>query len=219
MRSFAAAMRTISAVDLKPYFQSLYEIDDQCAGQLNWSALFGNERPVEIDIGAGRGLFVCSAAEMSPERNFVGIEIDFRSARRAAARLQKRSLPNARILAGDVKVAFSRMIEPASVDALHVYFPDPWWKKRHRSRRVFSVEFTHLAAKILKPGALLHSWSDVHEYFEVISDLMNHHEAFEPLPPPDEKEATHDMDYQTSFERKKRKIGCPIYRGRWRKKL
>lgn len=154
-----------------------------------------------------------------PDHNFVGIEIDYRNARHAAMRLQKRSLPNGRILGGDVHLAFSKMIAPESVDAVHVYFPDPWWKRRHRERRVFNVEFTNLAHRILKPGGLLHSWSDVEEYFGVISGLMDHHESFETLSPPEEKEATHDMDYHTSFERKKRQLGLPIYRGRWRKKI
>ncbi len=98
-----------------------------------------------------------------------------------------------------------------------MYFPDPWWKRKHKRRRVFNEEFVDLAARVLNPNGVLHSWTDVEEYFGVISELMNEHPKFETLPPPDEKNPAHDMDYQTSFERKKRQAGCPIYRGRWQR--
>jgi len=203
--------------DLRPWFLTLDDIDNDYDGKLDWPAFFGNDNPVQIDVGCGRGLFTLTAAEGDPAMNTLGIEVDFKEGRRGARRLMKRELPNARVLGGDVKRAFTRMIEPHSVDAVHVYFPDPWWKARHRRRRVFNEEFTHLAARILKPGGLLHSWTDVEEYFEVITSLMDHHELFEKLPPPEERAPEHDMDYQTSFERKKRQLGLPIYRGRWRR--
>ena len=204
--------------DLKPYFLVLDDVDSDFGGQLDWPKFFGNDRPVEIDVGCGRGLFVFTASESHPDRNYLGIEIDYKEGRRGARRLQKQQRPNARVLGGDVNVAFSRMIAPHSVDAIHVYFPDPWWKARHRRRRVFNDQFVDLCANLLKPGGELHSWTDVEEYFGVISELMNHHLLFDALPPPTEREAGNDMDYQTSFERKKRKDGWTIYRGLWQRK-
>ena len=103
------------------------------------------------------------------------------------------------------------------MSAVHVYFPDPWWKKKHRRRRVFTDEFADLAAQVLKPNGLLHSWTDVEEYFGVISALMNHHAQFTALEPPPERPPAHDMDYQTSFERRSRQAGCPIHRGLWQR--
>jgi len=149
--------------------------------------------------------------------NLLGIETDYREGRRGAKRLKKRNFPNARVIGGDVKIAFTKHIPPGSVSAVHVYFPDPWWKKKHRRRRVFTDEFTDLAAQVLKPGGLLHSWTDVEEYFGVISGLMDHHPRYENLDPPEERDPANDMDFQTSFERKKRKAGCPIYRGLWQR--
>jgi tRNA (guanine-N7-)-methyltransferase len=131
--------------------------------------------------------------------------------------LWKRRAENARVLGGDVRRAFANYVPPESVAAVHVYFPDPWWKRKHRRRRVFTDEFVDQCARVLKPGGLLHSWTDVGEYFEVISALVDHHSAFEALPPSPESEPRHDMDYQTSFERKKRRIGETIHRGRWRR--
>jgi tRNA (guanine-N7-)-methyltransferase len=101
---------------------------------------------------------------------------------------------------------------------VHVYFPDPWWKRRHKKRRIYTEEFLVQAARILKPQGFLHAWTDVEEYFQVILALTAKNPEFIPLAPPDERTATHDMDYHTSFERKKRKLGLPIYRARWQRR-
>lgn len=204
--------------DLYPWFLTIQDVDREFGGQLDWPAFFGNSQPVQLDIGSGRGLFLFNAATTQPNQNFLGIEIDYKEARRAARRLMKRRLPNARVLGGDVKIPLSRMIAPQSVAAVHVYFPDPWWKQRHRKRRVFNRAFVDLVAAILIPGGRLHSWTDVEEYFGVISELMESHPEFESLPPPAERSPEHDMDYQTSFERKGRQAGTPIHRGLWRRK-
>lgn len=205
-------------VDLKPYFLVLGDIEGEYANVLDWPAFFGNDQPVEIDVGCGRGLFLVHAAAAHPEINYLGIELDFKEGRRGARRLQKRQFNNARVLGGDVFYVFRKLIAPHSVDAIHVYFPDPWWKRKHRGRRVFNDHFVDLGAGLLKPSGLLHSWTDVAEYFDVISALMDHHPEFETLPPPPERPPADDMDYQTSYERKKRKLGLPIYRGLWRRK-
>ncbi len=204
--------------DLKPYFLVHDDIEQDYGGKLDWPVFFGNDHPVEIDVGCGRGLFMYRASGEQPETNFLGIEIDYKEGRRGARRLQKQERSNARVLGGDVNVPFTKMIAPHSVAAIHVYFPDPWWKRRHRRRRVFNEQFITLSATLLKPGGYLHSWTDVEEYFGVISGLMNHHALFDTLPPPEERAADHDMDYQTSFERKKRKDGWQIYRGLWQRK-
>ncbi len=207
-------MPRIAPPDLSPWFQTLHDI----RGMIDWPLFFGNDHPVEIDVGSGRGLFLVTAGEENPHINYLGIELDYREGRRAARRLKKRDLSNVRVIGGDVQTAFIKHVPPASVDAVHVYFPDPWWKRKHRRRRVFTDEFADLAARILKPGSVLHSWTDVEEYFGVISGLMDHHAKFTALEPPPEREPEHDMDYQTSFERKKRKDGRPIYRGLWQRK-
>lgn len=205
-------------VNLRPYFWTTDDIDQELGGTLNWSEFFGNDNPVEIDVGCGRGLFLFHASQANPDINYLGIELDWKEARRGARRLQKRNLPNVRVLGGDVFYVFKKMIAPHSLDAIHVYFPDPWWKRKHRERRVFNDQFADLAAGLIRGGGLLHSWTDVEEYFGVISALMEHHPLFDTLPAPEEKAPQDDMDYQTSYERKKRKLGLPIYRGKWQRK-
>jgi tRNA (guanine-N7-)-methyltransferase len=207
-------MRREPPVDLKPYFLTLTDL----AEPLDWKAFFGNDQPVELDVGCGRGLFLFNASSAHPETNYLGLELDYKEGRRAARRLSKRSQPNARVLGGDARVALTKLIPGRSVRAVHVYFPDPWWKRKHKRRRLFTDEFVDLAAGVLQSGGLLHSWTDVEDYFEVIRSLMDHHAAFETLPPPPEQEPTHDLDYQTSFERRRRQDGATIYRGLWRKR-
>lgn len=204
--------------DLFPWFLTIQDVDREFGGALDWPKFFGNTQPVALDIGCGRGLFLFNASTTHPDTNYLGIEIDYKEGRRAATRLMKRQLPNARILGGDVKIPLTRLIAPGSVAEIHVYFPDPWWKLRHRKRRVFNAEFVDLCARTLQPGGHLHSWTDVEEYFGVISGLMGLHPDFETLPPPAERPPEHDLDYQTSFERKGRKAGTTIHRGLWRRR-
>ena len=207
-------MQTAPIKPIKPWFQTVPEIGPH----LRWNEFFGNDLPVELDIGCGRGLFLFNAAVTTPDTNFVGLEIDYREGRRTATRLMKQNLPNARVIGGDGTVVLASMVEPGTVQAAHVYFPDPWWKKRHRKRRIFNFEFTHLLARILKPGGFVHHWTDVADYFEMVRGLMDDHADFEICPPPPERDADHDMDYHTSFERKKRKLGLPIYRALWQRR-
>ena len=206
-------MQTAPIKPLKPWFQTVEDVGPR----LEWSSFFGNPNPVELDIGCGRGLFLFNAAVTTPQTNFLGLEIDYREGRRTATRLMKRDLPNARVIGGDAKKVLSEMVAPHSVQAAHVYFPDPWWKKRHHKRRIFTEEFLNQLASILQHGGHLHSWTDVAEYWDIIQSIVADHPAFETLPAPEERPAEHDLDYHTSFERKKRKLGSPIYRGLWKR--
>ena len=206
-------MQTAPIKPLKPWFQTVEDVGPR----LEWSSFFGNPNPVELDIGCGRGLFLFNAAVTTPQTNFLGLEIDYREGRRTATRLMKRDLPNARVIGGDAKKVLSEMVAPHSVQAAHVYFPDPWWKKRHHKRRIFTEEFLNQLANILQHGGHLHSWTDVAEYWDIIQSIVADHPAFETLPAPEERPAEHDLDYHTSFERKKRKLGSPIYRGLWKR--
>ncbi len=198
--------------DLKPYFQTLEDLE----GPFDWSVFFGNDRPVVLDVGAGRGLFLFNSSGTNPDKNYLGLEIDYREGRRAATRLLKADRSNARVLGGDARIAFDKFIPESSISEAHVYFPDPWWKKRHHKRRIFTDVFVSQVTTALKNGGELHFWTDVEEYFERVKNLMDHASQFRRRETPEEKLPEHDLDYQTSFERKKRNEGWKIHRGLWK---
>lgn len=215
IRHLSHELMSLPIPDLKPYFLTY---DDLGEGPLNWVQFFGNDQAVELEVGTGRGMFLVNAGETRLDTNFVGMEIEYTEARHAAKRLQRRSLHNVRILGGDARVGIPKFIATASVAAVHVYFPDPWWKRRHRARRIFNDWFVAEAARMLIPGGLLHAWTDVEEYFQVMTGVVATNADFLPLAPPEERPALHDLDYHTSFERKKRKAGFPIYRAKWERR-
>ena len=103
------------------------------------------------------------------------------------------------------------------MEAVHVYFPDPWWKTRHRKRLLFTPEFAVLVIRVLRPGGVLHFATDVADYFAMVTGLLKQVPEFIPLPPPAEHAPEHDLDYMTNFERKFRKQGKPIYRAEYEK--
>ncbi len=205
---------TDSEAALRPWFQTLADLP---APPIDWQQFFGNAHPVELEVGSGRGLFLMNAGLTQPERNFVGIECDFKEGKRAAERLRKRKMPNARMLGADGKLVLAEYVVPGSLAGVHIYFPDPWWKRRHHRRRLFTNAFLDQVARVLEPGGLLHAWTDVAEYFEMMVKLLGTRTDFERLPDPPEKAPTSDLDYRTSFERKKRRAGLKINRGLWRR--
>ena len=101
--------------------------------------------------------------------------------------------------------------------AVHVYFPDPWWKKRHKKRRVMRESLLLDVQRTLRPGGSLHFWTDVEEYFETTLALLAARTSLVgPLPVPEEP-AEHDMAYRTHFERRVRKANEPVFRSEFRK--
>jgi len=199
----------LSLDELGPY---LLEVPDP-ALPLSWPAIFGNDHPVEIEVGFGKGLFLLTASEACPEVNFHGIEIARKYVFLTATRMAKRQQPNVKLTCGDARALLANAVPANSVQALHVYFPDPWWKKRHHKRRVFTSAFACACERVLLPGSgQLRVVTDVEDYYQMVRDLLSQHTHLQELPPPAPSAAAHDLDYLTNFERKFRKQGRPIWR-------
>lgn len=184
-------------------------------GPVAWNAVFGNAHPVELEVGSGKGLFLQNAATANPGHNFLGLELAKKYAGKAAERLARREIPNALVWSGDARLFLARFVPPGSLHAVHVYFPDPWWKKRHKKRRVFTGGLLADIERALTPGGQLWLASDVEEYFGVMCELVASRPGFEELPWPREREPEHDLDYLTNFERKYRLEGRPIHHARY----
>jgi tRNA (guanine-N7-)-methyltransferase len=179
---------------------------------LDWQAVFGNAGPVEIEVGFGKGLFLLTAAESCTGVNFVGIEIARKYQLFTATRLAKRRFRNVRLVKADARQFLRDHVATGSCRAIHVYFPDPWWKKRHFKRRVFTQEFVAECARVLRSGARLHIVTDVADYFQLITELLAKESSLQPSPVGALHEPAYDLDYLTNFERKFRKEGRVIYR-------
>lgn len=187
------------------------------AGPIDWRELFGNDHSVQVEVGCGKGLFLITAAAASPKTNFFGIEIARKFAAFTAARLARDSLTNARIARADARRLLAEFIAPESVSVLHVYFPDPWWKRRHKKRRLVDDHFIEQAARVLHPAGELRVASDVEEYFHVIDQVVARHAAFRRIEWPTESELAGEAESLTNFERKYRQVGKPIYRAAFRR--
>jgi len=127
-----------------------------------WLAIFGNAHPVELEIGPGRGDVLLSLAAARPDSNFFAIERSAGLAEAIMIRAGALGLSNARVIAGDARCILAEVVPPGSVAAVHVYFPDPWPKTRHRHRRLFDRPGTAEAiARVLVPGGSVHVASDL----------------------------------------------------------
>jgi len=208
------ALRRIDPqLDLSRHLRTLEELPRPWCAQ----AWFGRAAPLEVEIGSGKGLFLRSAAAARPDVDFLGIEIAARYARFAAAGLARRGLANAIVVSGDAVRLFAEFLPDDSLAAVHLYFPDPWWKRRHKKRRVVRESLVRDIERTLQPGGSLHYWTDVEEYFRtglalVASQtrLEGPHEVPEPL-------AQGDLDYRTHFERRTRLAGRRVMRAEFRK--
>jgi tRNA (guanine-N7-)-methyltransferase len=188
--------------------------DDPPPLPFDWEQVFGNSNPVELEVGSGKGLFLVTAAAANPGRNFVGVEIVPKYALYMTDRVARRQLANARTAACDGKKVLQHYVRPGSLAAAHVYFPDPWWKTRHKKRLLFTPDFAAGLATALQVGGALHFASDVRDYFDMVTAMLAAQPLFRPLSPPADNTPQHDMDYLTNFERKWRKEGRLIHRSR-----
>jgi tRNA (guanine-N7-)-methyltransferase len=178
---------------------------------LDWQAVFSNANPVEIEVGFGKGLFLLNAAQSCPDVNFAGVEIERKYQLFTATRMAKRGLRNVRLACADARSFLRERVAAGSVRAVHVYFPDPWWKKRHHKRRVFTEDFARQCARVLAPSGRLYVATDVEEYFQLITGLVAAVEGLRRLPE-ERSDSTAEADYLTNFERKARLQGKPVHR-------
>jgi tRNA (guanine-N7-)-methyltransferase len=131
---------------------------------LDFAAVFGNDRPVTVEIGFGMGKATAIIATENPGINYLGIEVHRPGIGRLLWEIERRSLANIRIIEHDAAEVFRRMIPPSSLAAIHLFFPDPWPKKRHHKRRLVTRPFTGILAGSLAPGGYLYMVTDWEDY-------------------------------------------------------
>ncbi|MFN2474930.1 MAG: tRNA (guanosine(46)-N7)-methyltransferase TrmB [Chthoniobacterales bacterium] len=132
---------------------------------LDFAELFPDANaPLEIDLGCGDGLFLTACAAEKPKRNFLGIERLVGRVRTSCRRVTRAGLANARIIRVDIAHAVNSLLPPQSVDAFYLLFPDPWPKRRHATRRIFTAELLEAVAAALKPEGTFYVATDQPDY-------------------------------------------------------
>jgi tRNA (guanine-N7-)-methyltransferase len=178
-------------------------------GSAFWSALFGDAAPVEIEIGSGDGTFLLARAAEAPQRHLLGIERSPGKARRLAARLARLGLPHVRTLKADATYVLT-LVPAASVAAYHIYFPDPWPKRRHVPRRIFSASFVAALGDTLVEHGELYVATDVGAYMTLIRAVILADDAFTEIAPGDDHPGL-----MTGFARKYRAEGRLLHLARF----
>ena len=174
--------------------------------------VFPRAGALEIEVGSGKGLFLETAAAQVPAHNFLGCEVAHKYARHAAARLARAGLTNAAVVDGDAQRLFAEYLPIGCAAGVHIYFPDPWWKKRHRKRRIMNGGFLKQVQRVLQPGGQLHFWTDVEEYFQESLQVIAASTELEGPFAQAERDPEHDLDYRTHFERRMRQHEVAVHR-------
>lgn len=177
--------------------------------------LFGNNRPVELEIGIGKGLFLEYVARQNPATNYLGIDYARKYFKRAVDRISKRPIYNVRLALTEALSFLRDALTEASLQAVHVYYPDPWPKKRHHKRRLINQDFITEVDRILVPGGTLLMATDHEDYWTWIEDVMNRQTLLAPtgqMP-----EVPDGLAGLTSFQIKYLKEGRPVFRAGYAK--
>jgi tRNA (guanine-N7-)-methyltransferase len=185
-------------------------VAEALAKPIDWNVLFGNDHPVEMEIGMGKGTFLTEQAKARPEINFFGIEWANWFWRYASDRLRRNECFNARTIRAEAGFFLREFVPAGSLSVIHIYFPDPWPKARHNKRRLIQPAFMPVVERALVAGGRLQIVTDHREYFEQIEPTVkgSNLEVIEYNRPG----SAGDGEFVgTNFERKYRREGRPFY--------
>ena len=160
--------QTRALQELGPRFVLPYE-----ETALDFESIFSRRAPVIVEIGFGMGDATAAIAATMPEADFIGIEVHPPGVGALLQRIGERDLTNVRIVQHDAVEVLEAMIPPASLAAIHIFFPDPWHKKRHHKRRLIQRDFVAKLARHLAPGATLHCATDWEPYAEQMLEVLS----------------------------------------------
>ena len=176
------------------------------------SDVFDPSRPLEVDVGCGKGRFLLARALRFPDHNFLGIDRLVVRLGKVDRRIVRQSLPNVRLLRMEAWYAIAHLLPPESVTCFYVFFPDPWPKRRHHGRRLFTADFLTSLHRALRDDGQVHVATDHTDYLAWIQKAFALDPRFERIEPFVPQE-----DERTDFERIFSAQGLPIGRCSYRK--
>ena len=141
--------------------------------QIDLDSLFSTKQPIVMEIGYGMGEATWQIAKANPDINYLGVEVHMPGAGKLMAKLAENEVTNVRLIERDVFEVFHYTLKDASLDGVHLFFPDPWPKKRHFKRRIIQERFLSEVAAKLKPGGYLHIATDWVPYAEWINKVFS----------------------------------------------
>jgi len=166
--------------------------------RLDLDDLFPTARPLEIELGSGDGSFLLSYAREHPGRNFLGVERLLGRIRKLDRKGRRLGLTNLRGVRIECTYFLEYLLPPHSAETLHIYFPDPWPKKKHRKYRLVNARFPALAKQALKSHGVVHLRTDDADYHEQITDIFDAANVFSVVETPDEL-AGFLTDFESDF--------------------
>ena len=171
---------------------------------LDPTVLFGRRAPLVVEVGSGMGETTAAIAAARPDADFIAIEVHGPGIGSLLNRIAAQDLKNLRVVRHDAIEVLERMLPDGALAALHIFFPDPWPKKRHHKRRLVQPAFATLAARKLAPGGIVHVATDWDEYARWIEEVFQAQPAFAPAA------AGFVARPQTKFEARGRRLGHVI---------
>jgi tRNA (guanine-N7-)-methyltransferase len=191
------------------------------SGPVDLASVLPGSGPIEIEIGPGRGAFLIGRAAVAADARLLGLEIRAKWAHLVDERLRRAGVGGrARVLADDARVALARLGPAASVRAVFLHFPDPWWKKRHQKRLVVGEELVEHVARLLEDGGELFVQTDVEERALAYEARVEKSAALEPAGDAPGSARTAENPYGARSNREARAItdGLPVHRLRYRRR-
>ena len=187
-------------------------LDRRPGALLDLDEVFGNPRPVSLEIGFGNGETLVELATSRPDENFLGVEVHQPGIGGLLLELDRRALTNVRLLREDAVDLLQAGLPPASLAAVYLLFPDPWPKQRHHKRRILQGGLVELVARVLRPGGLFHAVTDWSDYAEqMLSQIEAAGDRFENLAGPGQFAPRPSWRPLTRFERRGLRLGHSVW--------
>ena len=183
----------------------------------DWSAIFGRDAPLTVEVGFGNGKFLAGLAKASPEQNIIGIERAHSPMSWAESLVLREGLPNARLVFGEAMPSLQCLFPPQSVQTFHINFSDPWHKKRHWRRRLIDTPFLRLLASRLIPGGDLYIATDIAQYAGEIGIALGNTPGLRNAYPAPWMTHREDASIVTHYEQKAQAAGRTCHYFKWRR--